>query len=51
MAFVIEPGLYIRELALDNLPKTAENAFRVGLVVDRLTPSAGMSGTHQPWSA
>ena len=26
MAFVIEPGIYIREAALDNLPKTAENA-------------------------
>ena len=26
MAFVIEPGLYIREQALDNLPKTPENA-------------------------
>jgi Xaa-Pro aminopeptidase len=26
MAFVIEPGIYIREAALVNLPKTAENA-------------------------
>jgi Xaa-Pro aminopeptidase len=26
MTFVIEPGIYIREAALDNLPKTAENA-------------------------
>jgi len=26
MAFVIEPGIYIREAALDNLPKTSENA-------------------------
>ena len=25
MAFVIEPGIYIREAALDHLPKTAEN--------------------------
>ena len=25
MAFVIEPGIYIRESALDNLPKTTEN--------------------------
>ncbi len=25
MAFVIEPGIYIREAALDNLPKTAAN--------------------------
>jgi Xaa-Pro aminopeptidase len=25
MAFVIEPGIYIRESALDNLPKTSEN--------------------------
>jgi Xaa-Pro aminopeptidase len=29
MAFVIEPGLYIRQEALDHLPDTAENrAFR-----------------------
>jgi Xaa-Pro aminopeptidase len=26
MTFVIEPGIYVRESALDNLPKTAENA-------------------------
>ena len=26
MAFTIEPGIYIREAALDNLPKTPENA-------------------------
>lgn len=26
MAFVIEPGIYIRQQALDNLPKTVENA-------------------------
>ena len=26
MAFVIEPGIYIRQQALDSLPKTAENA-------------------------
>jgi len=26
MAFVIEPGIYIREAALDNLPKTPQNA-------------------------
>jgi len=26
MAFTIEPGIYIREAALDDLPKTAENA-------------------------
>ena len=26
MTFVIEPGIYIREAALDNLPATAENA-------------------------
>ena len=26
MTFVIEPGIYIREAALENLPKTAENA-------------------------
>jgi Xaa-Pro aminopeptidase len=25
MAFTIEPGIYIREAALDNLPKTPEN--------------------------
>jgi Xaa-Pro aminopeptidase len=29
MAFVIEPGIYIRESALDNLPATAENAALV----------------------
>jgi Xaa-Pro aminopeptidase len=34
MTFVIEPGIYIRESALDNLPKTAENnAF-----VDKVRP-------------
>lgn len=34
MAFVIEPGIYIRESALDNLPKTAENlAF-----IDKVRP-------------
>jgi Xaa-Pro aminopeptidase len=26
MAFTIEPGIYIREAALENLPKTADNA-------------------------
>jgi Xaa-Pro aminopeptidase len=26
MAFVIEPGIYIRQAALDNLPKTVDNA-------------------------
>lgn len=26
MTFVIEPGIYVREAALDNLPKTPENA-------------------------
>jgi Xaa-Pro aminopeptidase len=26
MAFTIEPGIYIREAALDDLPKTAANA-------------------------
>jgi Xaa-Pro aminopeptidase len=26
MAFVIEPGIYIREAALDELPRTAANA-------------------------
>jgi Xaa-Pro aminopeptidase len=26
MTFVIEPGIYIREVALDNLPKTPQNA-------------------------
>ena len=25
MAFTIEPGIYVREAALENLPKTAEN--------------------------
>jgi Xaa-Pro aminopeptidase len=32
MAFVIEPGIYIREAALDNLPKTAENAAFIAKV-------------------
>ncbi|HET7698779.1 MAG TPA: aminopeptidase P N-terminal domain-containing protein [Vicinamibacterales bacterium] len=32
MTFVIEPGIYIREAALENLPKTAENAaFAAGV--------------------
>jgi Xaa-Pro aminopeptidase len=35
MAFVIEPGIYIREAALDALPKTAENqAF-----IDKVKPA------------
>ena len=35
MAFVIEPGIYIREAALDNLPKTPENlAF-----IEKVRPS------------
>jgi Xaa-Pro aminopeptidase len=34
MTFVIEPGIYIREAALDNLPRTAENlAF-----IDKVRP-------------
>jgi Xaa-Pro aminopeptidase len=34
MAFVIEPGIYVREAALDALPKTAENlAF-----IDKVRP-------------
>jgi Xaa-Pro aminopeptidase len=34
MTFVIEPGIYIREVALDNLPKTTENqAF-----IDKVRP-------------
>ena len=32
MTFVIEPGIYIREAALDNLPKTPENAAFVAKV-------------------
>ena len=32
MAFVIEPGLYIRPEALDHLPKTPENAAFAGKV-------------------
>jgi Xaa-Pro aminopeptidase len=32
MAFVIEPGIYIREGALDNLPKTPENAAFIAKV-------------------
>jgi len=32
MAFVIEPGIYIRESALDNLPKTPENVAFIAKV-------------------
>jgi Xaa-Pro aminopeptidase len=32
MAFVIEPGIYIREAALENLPKTPENAAFIAKV-------------------
>jgi Xaa-Pro aminopeptidase len=32
MAFVIEPGIYIREAALDNLPKTEANAAFIAKV-------------------
>ena len=32
MAFTIEPGIYIRESALDNLPKTPENAAFIAKV-------------------
>ncbi len=32
MAFVIEPGIYIRDAALDNLPKTPENAAFIAKV-------------------
>ena len=32
MAFVIEPGIYIREAALENLPPTAANAAFIGKV-------------------
>jgi Xaa-Pro aminopeptidase len=32
MAFVIEPGIYIRPAALDNLPKTPENAAFIAKV-------------------
>ncbi len=35
MTFVIEPGIYIRESALDNLPKTAENAA----FIERVRPA------------
>jgi len=34
-AFVIEPGLYIREAALDELPKTPENAA----FIDQVRPA------------
>jgi len=34
MTFVIEPGIYIREAALDNLPKTPENAA----FIDKVRP-------------
>ncbi len=32
MTFVIEPGIYIREAALDNLPKTSDNAAFIAKV-------------------
>jgi Xaa-Pro aminopeptidase len=32
MTFVIEPGIYVREAALDNLPKTPENAAFIAKV-------------------
>jgi Metallopeptidase family M24 len=35
MTFVIEPGIYIREAALDNLPKTPENAA----FIDKVRPA------------
>ena len=35
MAFVIEPGIYIREAALDNLPKTPENVAFIEKVAPR----------------
>jgi Xaa-Pro aminopeptidase len=34
MTFVIEPGIYIREAALENLPKTPENAA----FIDKVRP-------------
>jgi Xaa-Pro aminopeptidase len=36
MTFVIEPGIYIRESALDNLPPTAENLAFAAKVRDRV---------------
>lgn len=35
MAFVIEPGIYIREAALENLPKTPENQA----LIDKVRPA------------
>jgi len=35
MTFVIEPGIYIRAAALDNLPKTPENAA----FIDKVRPA------------
>ena len=35
MTLVIEPGIYIREAALDNLPKTPENAA----FIDKVRPA------------
>jgi Xaa-Pro aminopeptidase len=37
MAFVIEPGIYVRESALDNLPKTPENAAFIAKVSPLVT--------------
>ena len=42
MAFVIEPGLYIREQALNDLPKTAENAAFVQKVSAAVTRYANI---------
>ena len=45
MAFVIEPGVYVREAALDTLPKTPENAAFIEAVrpavANTATPACG----------
>lgn len=42
MAFVIEPGVYIRDAALDNLPKTPENQAFIEKVRPALTKYKNM---------
>jgi Xaa-Pro aminopeptidase len=40
MTFVIEPGIYIRQSALDALPKTAENLARIEKIQPAVTKYA-----------
>ena len=43
MAFVIEPGIYIREAALDDLPKTPANAAFIEKVRPAVSEVPGTS--------